>query len=110
MAYTISNLFVTKKYMTAKTPAQKKAEAEAKKAAEQAEADRRAALSQEERDAEDAEAAAKADEAAKAKKTAKTVVSVQFHGGVREFSLAIHGEDFESVAEEFATTHKGTIL
>ena len=37
-------------------------------------------------------------------------VSVEFQGGVREFSKEIHGKDFKKVAEEFAETHKGKIL
>lgn len=44
------------------------------------------------------------------KKSNKTVVSVSFYGGIREFSLEIHGEDFMDVANEFIATHNGTIM
>lgn len=43
------------------------------------------------------------------KKEAKDVVLVEFHGGIREFTKAIHGEGFMDVAKEFATTHNGII-
>jgi hypothetical protein len=44
------------------------------------------------------------------KKVKKEAIAVSFNGGIREFSLAIHGENFMDVASEFATTHNGTIM
>lgn len=95
--------------MPTKTKAEKVAEAAA------AEEARRAALTPEEREAEDAAQADKA--AAKAPKSAKKVkgtdgkVVVEFIDPqvgltTREFSEAIHGEDYESVAAQFVETHQ----
>lgn len=38
-----------------------------------------------------------------------TSATVTWNGGTREFSLEVHGEDFMSLAESFATKFKGTI-
>lgn len=55
-------------------------------------------------------APAPVEEKPKADKKAKAEsVLVEFYGGIREFTLAIHGENFMDVAKEFATTHNGTI-
>lgn len=45
----------------------------------------------------------------KAKKTKATTATVTWNGGVREFSEKVHGEDFMSLAESFATKFNGTI-
>ena len=40
----------------------------------------------------------------------KDVVTVEYHGNIREFSREIHGEDFMDVAKEFAKTNDGSIV
>lgn len=37
-------------------------------------------------------------------------VTVQFRGGVRTYSEAVHGEDFQSLANEFIAKHGGEIV
>lgn len=74
------------------------------KAAAKAEKERRAALTPEEKAAEDA---AEAKPAGKAKATS---VSVEFNGGIREFSKELHGEKFADLAAEFAETNDGKVL
>lgn len=55
--------------------------------------------------------AKKDSEAGAENTTAKAdIVSVQWNGGVREFSKEVHGDDFESLAKQFADKHKGTIV
>ncbi len=43
------------------------------------------------------------------KKEKKNKVTVTYRGGVRHYSLAVHGEDFEALAEEFAKKFDGVI-
>lgn len=43
------------------------------------------------------------------KKGKKTAVTVSWRGNTREFSLETHGEDFETLAEQFAEKFEGTI-
>ncbi len=43
------------------------------------------------------------------KKGKKTSVVVSWRGNTREFSLDIHGEDFETLAQQFADKFDGTI-
>lgn len=103
--------------MAAKSKEEKAAEALA------AETARREALSDEERQAEDAkkaedEASAKAEadakEAAEAEKAAAKgikSVTVTYDGGqVREYSKAVHGDNFMTHAKEFAKKRDGTIV
>lgn len=42
--------------------------------------------------------------------TTATSATVEYPGGTRTFSLEIHGEDFASLAAEFAETNNGTVL
>lgn len=58
-----------------------------------------------EKEAKEAEKAAAA--AAKANVTSVTVV---WRAGSREYSLAVHGADFEALATEFADKKKGTLV
>jgi hypothetical protein len=55
--------------------------------------------------------AAEADEEdAKPKKAGKRIaVSVTWSGGTREYSKEVHGDNFEDLAQEFATKHGGTV-
>lgn len=48
-------------------------------------------------------------EATKATKPSEVSFKLK-NGDTRTFSEEVHGEDFEAVAEEFATTHKDKIL
>ena len=49
-------------------------------------------------------------ETPKAKASARTEVTVVWRAGSREYTRAAHGEDFEALAEEFATKKNGRIV
>jgi len=49
-------------------------------------------------------------EETKVKKVARTEVTVEWQGNSRVYSLAMHGEDFEALADEFATKKNGRIV
>lgn len=46
----------------------------------------------------------------KPKSAKRSSVTVSWNAGVREYSEAVHGEDFEALAQEFATKHRGTLV
>jgi hypothetical protein len=60
--------------------------------------------------AAEAEAKKAEKEAAAAAKAARASVTVTWRGGSREYTRALHGEDFEALAAEFAEKKKGTIV
>jgi hypothetical protein len=59
---------------------------------------------------EEKEAAAAAKAEKEAAKKARTEVTVEWQGNSRVYSLAMHGEDFEALADEFATKKNGRIV
>ncbi len=50
------------------------------------------------------------EEAPKARASKRDAVTVVFRAGSREYTRALHGDDFEALAEEFAAKKKGTIV
>lgn len=50
------------------------------------------------------------EEAPKARTGAKDAVTVVYRAGSREYSRALHGDDFEALATEFAAKKKGTLV
>ncbi len=79
----------------AKTKEEKAAEAEAKAAEKAAE-----------KAAKEAEVEAKKE---RKNLGGKDSVVVSFKGTTREFSLAVHGDNFLELAQQFADKHNGTI-
>jgi hypothetical protein len=49
-------------------------------------------------------------EETKTKKVARTEATVEWRGESRTYTLAMHGEDFEALAEEFAAKKNGRIV
>ena len=43
-------------------------------------------------------------------KTSRSSVTVVYRAGSREYSRALHGEDFLALAQEFADKKKGTLV
>lgn len=43
-------------------------------------------------------------------KTSRSSVTVVYRAGSREYSRALHGKNFEALAQEFADKKKGTLV
>lgn len=50
------------------------------------------------------------EEAPKARAGKRDAVTVVWRGGSREYTRAAHGDDFETLAEEFAAKKRGTLV